>query len=71
MKTHFEQSGYLHLNAQEKTALHDILSILVDTAKPSTKPDGHVECINGGTLHFDALAYTAINTLIIKLEQNG
>lgn len=67
----FEQSGYLHLNAQEKTALHHILSILIDTAKPSQKPNGYVECINGGTLQIDAIGYAAINTLILKLENNG
>lgn len=70
MKT-FEQSGYVYLNAQEKTVLHNIFSILIDTAKPSQKPNGFVECINGGTLQIDALGYSAINSLILKLEQNG
>ena len=71
MKTQFEQSGYLHLNAQEKNTLHDILSVLIDTAKPSKIPNFKVDCVSDGTITLDSIAYASINSLILKLEQNG
>lgn len=67
----FENSGYLHLNAQEKTALHNILSILIDTAKPSLNKQFMVDCVKDGIIRLDSMAYTAVNTFLLKLEQNG
>jgi hypothetical protein len=67
----FETSGYVFLSAPEKEAMHQLLSAVVNTARTSSEPNAMVECLQGGKMSLDAIGWAAVNSLILKIENNG
>jgi len=67
----FENSGYVYLSAPEKQAIYDLFEAVVNTARPSTEENKSVDCLHNGVVRLDVVAWSAVNSLILKLQNNG